>query len=949
LAGRKGRDAVRVQGPASLIGRDDDLDHLRVFVDRAALGGGALLLSGDAGVGKTVLLDATAEYARAAGCTVLRAVGAEFERAVGFAGLHQVLRPLLGRLADLEPTFRAALDVALGRRTGTPPSHLVVSNAVLSVLGRAGGEGPVLVVVDDLPWLDRASAQVLGLVARRLAGSRVGLVAARRTGEEGYFDRGGLPEREIGPLDDAAAEALVADRFPAMASAVRRRLVADARGNPLALLELPVALSRSQRSGTGQLPDQLPLSRRLQAVFEARVGSLPARTRYLLLAAGLDATGSLGAVRAAAAGQAGMADLAPAERARLVVIDAAAARLSFCHPLTRSAAVALSTSEERRSVHGLLAEHYAHDPERNAWHRARAAVGPDERVAELLDHAAARARGRGDVVGAVAALLRAAELSPPGAGRSRRLAGAAHLGSVATGELRTVPALLEDARAADDHDSLTLAVAAAHHLLLSGEGDVDTAHRLLVGAIEMQAAPYDATDDSMVEALNTLGWVCYFGGRAELWEAFHRATGRLAPDVPLALGLVGSTFADPARTALPALRLLDAALADLDRQLDPIRAARVSLACIFVDRLTRCRARLWRMREDRDGHAVTLHLHALSLLGLDHFMTGEWDEADRLATEHVRLSGERDHRLLECLGLYLRAMVAAGRGDDATVIAVTDRMVRWAAPRGVLLVQRIAAQARTLAALGRGDFEPAYRHASMVSPAGELASHVPHALWLIMDMAEAATRTGRHGEAAAHVAAARRAGVSAISPRYTLLIGGAEAMATADDEAFALFDAALAVPGVERWPFDVARVRLAYGERLRRAHLTTHSRVQLTVALETFDRLGARPWAVRAGQELRASGMTTVRGAATAGTGSILLTPQQREIVRLAATGLTNKQIGAQLFLSPRTVATHLYQAFPKLGVATRAGLSDALRQIDDGGTAAIPVTRRNRAGRPPS
>ncbi len=267
-------------------------------------------------------------------------------------------------------------------------------------------------------------------------------------------------------------------------------------------------------------------------------------------------------------------------------------------------------------------------------------------------------------------------------------------------------------------------------------------------------------------------------------------------------------------------------------------------------------------------------------------------------------------------------MFAAARGDDATTRTLTDQMTRWATPRRIGLILRLAAQARTLSALTRGDFEAAYQSATTITPPGELADHVPHGLWLTLDLTEAAVRTGRHAEAAAHVAAVRQAGVAAISPRQALTIDGAAAIAAPDHEAAALFERALTVPGAERWPFDRARIQLAFGERLRRMKATTDARAHLTAALDTFQRLGAAPWAARAGGELRATGLTIGH---LAGTGPASLTPQQREIATLAAAGLTNKQIGERLYLSSRTVATHLHQLFPKLGVTTRAALRDAL------------------------
>jgi DNA-binding CsgD family transcriptional regulator len=387
--------------------------------------------------------------------------------------------------------------------------------------------------------------------------------------------------------------------------------------------------------------------------------------------------------------------------------------------------------------------------------------------------------------------------------------------------------------------------------------------------------------------------------------------------------LLSATFADPARTALPALGQIDVAVAALTEQTDPVWVARIGLDCMFLDRLTGCRSALWRILR-ADG-AVTLSLHALSLLGLDHFMTGEWDVLASLAAEHVSLCRTHNYRLLETRGLYLQAMLAAARGDDAAVRALTDQMTRWAIPRRVGAVLRLAAQVKTLAAVTGGDFEAAYQAATMITPAGELADHVPHALWLTLDLTEAAVRTGRPAEAAAHVAAVRRLGVAAISSRQALITDGAAAIAAPDHEAVALFERALAVPGADRWPFDRARIRLLFGERLRRMKATTDARVHLAAALDTFERLAAGPWAARAGTELRATGQTIGH---LAESGPASLTPQQLQIATLAATGLTNKQIAERLFLSPRTVSTHLHQVFPKLGVTTRAALRDALGDL---------------------
>jgi predicted ATPase len=336
-----GGDSRRHRKSERLIGRDGDIAFLRSFVDEAATRGGALLLSGDAGVGKTALLDLAADHATARGFLVLRSAGAEFEVNVSFAGLNQLLLPIINGLDKLPALQGRALRVALGVEEGPASDELVVFNAALALLLQAALARPLVAIVDDLPWLDRASAVALGFVARRLSGSPIGVLAASRAGEEGLFERAGLLNYMLGPLDDAAACALLLQRFPALAPRVRQRLMEEAQGNPLALLELPAALSGWPRTASAGPRTALPLSGKLQAVFATRVGSLPSRTRAMLLLAVLDGTGDLTRLKAVASDQPVLEVLAAAERAQLVNVNDATGRLEFRHTLTGSAVVAV--------------------------------------------------------------------------------------------------------------------------------------------------------------------------------------------------------------------------------------------------------------------------------------------------------------------------------------------------------------------------------------------------------------------------------------------------------------------------------------------------------------------------------------------------------------------------------------------------------------------------------
>jgi len=904
-----------------LIGRDEEIAVLRSFVDRAATHGEAMVLAGDAGVGKTVLLHVAATHAAETGVRTVAVAGSQFEVDDSFAGLQQIVEPFLAHLPRLAEPQQTALRSALNLIEGKAADRLLIANAARRLLIEAAAVGPILLVIDDLPWIDQVSAMILGFIGRRLAGHRIGLLASARTGDEGFFDSTGLRALDVQPLSDTAASDLLTHRYPALTPRVRQRLLAEAHGNPLALLELPVALHEAGNTAPSALAGTLPLTRRLQTVFAGRIFDLPDRTRHALLLAVLDGSGELRTLTAEE-----VDELGPAERMHLVSLDRAAARLYFRHPLIRSAIVELSTSAQRRDAHRLLAGRREGEPARRAWHLAEAATGPDEHVATLLQQVAHANLFRGDSVGAITQLLRAADLSPAGTARSSRLAEAAYLGAIVTGDLRDVPALLDAAREADPRygGALAGAVAGAYHLL-NESGDIDNAHRLLAGAIEALPDPGDASNKTLIEALYTLLMVCFFGGRPQLWPAFHTAVDRLRPHPPQLLTILSDTFSDPAHRAGPVVDRLDAAIGRLRNETSPARIVRTAIAGSFLDRIGDCREPLWRaVRHGRDGGAVTSAIEALFLLGNDAYFTGRWDEVLQLTGEGLTLCDAHHYRLIRWPGRFLQALVAGARGDENSR-TLTDEMTRWAAPRRVGAVTAYVSHIKTLAALARGDFDAAFRHASQISPAGRFAAHSPQALWLIMETVEAAARSGRAAEATAHVAAARAAGLEDLSPRLALTVAGATAMAASDHDHPDLFERALRIPDADRWPFDLARIRLAYGERLRRTNAPAAARDHLSAALDTFEQLGAQPWTLRASNELRASGAHRDRHGPQA---AHSLTPQQRQIAALAAAGLTNKQIGERLFLSSRTVGYHLYQIFPKLGVTSRAALRDALADL---------------------
>lgn len=912
-----------------VVGREEEVGLLASFVDEATTSGGLLLVSGDPGIGKSVLLDVAAKGATRAGALVLRSDGVEFLGGVSFSNLSSVLAPLHGEIGGLDPVHRHALTVALGISDGAAADHVIVYNAALALLRKAASARPLLIVVDDLQWVDRASAAAFAFITRRLAGSPVAFLAASRAGADMVFNRTGLPELELRPLDRAVSARLVRGRFPELSPRTMQCVLDQAQGNPLALLELPTAVSELRHGTLSTLSTVFPVSRRLQNLYASRVQQLPASTRRLLLLAAQEGTGDLRVLRAAGSIEDVLGELAPAERAQLVRVDnRGLGRLTFRHPLIRATIVWGSTSGERLAAHAALAQALSDRPDRQVWHLVEATVEPDEHVADLLEKTAYRARRRGDAIGALNALVRAADLSPGLADRSRRLVEAACVGSDVAGELPAAAKLLVEARRADPRlrGSLQAAIAASN-VLLNSDGDVTTAYRLLLGAITTGAGrPGQGDEKTLLEALRTLIRVCLIGGRTELWDGFYAFMAQATVQLPRPLELVGN-YADPTRHDDQSLARLDAAIRDLHLESDPSRIVQIGRAAHGVDRTTECRAALWRVVDDgREGGAVASAIYALIQLCMDDFTTGQWDECALLAAEGLRLCDAHGYRQMALSFQAAQVLLAAVRGDDETVHALTQQITAWTVPRGYRSVECWAHYGSALAALGRGDYEIAYRKASAISPPGVLPTYLPSALRVPMDLVEAAVRTGRRAEALAHVVAMRQAGIAAVSPRLALLTAGSAAIAAPDDQAAALFEEALAIPGTERWPFAVARIRFAYGEHLRHVRAAKDARLHFTAAFDTFRHLGATPWATRVAEELRASGHATSWAQGNPPTNP--LTSQEYRIATLAASGMTNKQIGMQLFLSHRSVAAHLHRLYPKLGITSRVTLAAALAAL---------------------
>lgn len=906
----------------AILGREAELKALTGFLGHAFLSGGTLLVTGEAGLGKTALLDVIAGRA-ARKARVLRAPGCEFETGLSYAGLHLLLLPVAEEMSRLAEADRAALGTALGSLRGEPPGRLPLTGAMLSLVDRLTATAPLLLVVDDVQWMDRASVVALSLVARRLGGRPCGLLLSQRTGYESFFDARSVPEIVLGPLDDDAGVRLLRRYHPDLHASVRNRVLAEAGGNPLALIELPRALTIEQETGAEVLPPTLPLSVRLRRIFESRVARLSQPTRRLLLLAAL--AGERGTRLMEVVADAA-SDLAPAESEGLVVVDRRANRLRFVHPLIRSAVVGLSTEPERRAAHRRLAR-LATDPDIRTLHLAESALGPDAMIAAQLVAVAGAARERGDATQAVSVLLRAADLTPDAPGRARLLTEAAYIGANVTGTLAGAGALLERALATDPAvtSALRASAAAATHLL-NADGDIDTAHKLLTAALDAVDAAGGDTD-GCEEVLQTLMWVCVFGGRPELWEPFDEAIARLAPLLSQPFRMASRTFTDPVRSIPGQLRELEAMTEAADRDANPQHVVMVAVAGHYVDRIPR-KALEQVAAGGLTGRAVALAAQALIMLAVDAFLEGRWQQAGTYADEGIALCEENGYDMLLWGAMNPRLLLAAARADDDVLVAARVRMHQWAIPRNALAVPTFTANIEGLAALSQARYQEAYERFTSISPLGTFPAHERVLVWAFLDAVEAAVHSGHIDEARAHVRAGQ-AQLAPISPRLRFLCDGGAAL-VADDDAYAgLFEPLVTDPAAMRWPFPLARLELSYGERLRRDRAMRAARPHLERALELFTDLDASPWAERSRTALLATGRSRRRGREE---GTVELTPQELQIARLAATGLTNRQIGERLYLSPRTVGAHLYRIFPKLGISSRAALRDALTERGDSG-----------------
>jgi DNA-binding CsgD family transcriptional regulator len=934
------RPAIRGR-VTGLAGRRSECEVLDRLVEAVRAGESrALVLTGEPGVGKTALLDYVA--GRAAGFAVARAAGVQSEMELAFAGLQQLCAPMPDYVDRLPGPQRDALRTAFGISAGPAPDRFVLGLAVLGLLAEAAGDQPLVCPVDDVQWLDRASAQVLGFVARRLEAESVGLVfAVRAPGEE----LAGLPELVVEGLPEADARALL-DSVTAgpLDARVRDRVVAETRGNPLALLELGRLVTPAELAGGFGLPGAVPIAGRLQESFRQRVDALPAQTRLLLLVATADPTGDPGLVwRAAARLRIGAEAATPAAEAGLVEFGT---QVRFRHPLVRSAAYRAASAQERQDAHRALAEvtDPQADPDRRAWHRAQAAPGPDEDVAGELERSAGRAQARGGLAAAAAFLERSALLTPEPARRAQRLLAAAR----AKRDAGALDAALGLLTAAEAGPADALRAAEVEHLrgqIATHQRRVPDAARLLLSAARrlepLNAALARETHFEALVAAVLAADLENPGGVLQAAKA-ARAAPR-GPQPPRAVDVLLDAFAmrltEGLAAAAPALaRALELAFAaevgDVGRWFWLIGGSSIVAPELWDPESWQAMAAR-QVQVAREAGALVHLQGALDFLARTLLRLGEVAGAAPLIEEGRLIAEATGNPPVSAADVIL----AAWRGLEIPAAELIEATARDATARGQGWLVDIATYASTVLDNGLGRYDAALDAARRAFEHDELG----YGPFLVPELAEAASRAGDRALVRAaldwlseHSRARPTDWALGLEARVRALLSGGE-------DADRLYRESISRLGRTRVRVELARSHLVYGEWLRRERRRADAREHLRTAYQMLDEMGFEAFADRARRELAATGETARKRTVQTST---QLTAQEAQIARLAGDGLSNPEIGARLFLSARTVQYHLSKVFAKLAISSRSQLDRVLPS----GQAAIPQQetggQRNPAAR---
>jgi DNA-binding NarL/FixJ family response regulator len=905
---------------SELLGRTSERETLDGLLANVRGGqSGVLVIRGEAGIGKTALLRYAADHAL--GFRVVQLAGAEAEVELPFAGIQQLCMSLLDRLDALPPPQQEALNVALGVASGDVPERFLVGLAVLGLLAAAAEDRPLLCLVDDAQWLDAASGMILGFVARRLLAESVAVVfTVREPNSRHDFD--GLPELRLHGLAEEDAHTLLRRAVPGrIDDRVRDRIVGETRGNPLALLDLPRSMSAAELAGGFGLLPVTDLPRHLEDHYLRRAGELPEATQRLLLLAAAEPMGDATLVwRAAETLGIERSSLAPAVDAQLVEIGT---RARFRHPLVRSAVYRASALSERQAAHRALADATDPDtdPDRLAWHRAQAAVGVDEAVAAELERSADRARARGGAAAAAAFLAHAAELTPDPPERGRRALAAAQakfeaadseaaLELLATAELAPLDEL-QRARLERLRAEITFARTRgsdAPALLL------DAARRLE----PLDAAMARETHLEAVVAAMFAGRLSDKPGLREAGEAALAAPAAPQPPRPLDQLLDGlaTRFTKSYAAGLPPLRRAIEAFRDVEG-LTASDARWLLLACRQAQDLWD--DQLWYALATR-GLRVARETGVLGALPIAATYRASLHVHEGAFGAAASLIDEAD-AIIQVTGMaplkYASLMLAAWRGDEADAVALFDAGRIEATARGEGMGLGVLEWSTALLYNGCG------RYAEALEAAQRGCEHDDVGLfaWSLVELIEACARSGAT-EAATAALDRLSARTQAAATDWALGVeAGSRALLSDSGSAEPLHREAIERLARSRGVVHLARARLQYGEWLRRENRRVDAREQLRDAHETFTRIGAKAFAERARQELAATGEKIPRRTEE---NRDTLTPQEAQIARLAGEGRTNQEIGAQLFISPRTVEYHLHKVFSKLDISSRRGLRGA-------------------------
>ena len=906
-----------------LLGRDAEREIFDWLLENVRRPQSAVMIvRGEAGIGKTALLRHVGR--RASGFRVSWIGGVEAETELPFAGVHQLCAPIAARLTGLPEPQRQALSVALGLSSGEPPDRFLVALAVLSLVSDVAEERPLLCLVDDAQWLDAASEQILGFVARRLLAEPIAIVFAIRD-PSARPELDGLPEIRLGALDDEDARALLARAIPGrLDHQVRDRIVAETRGNPLALLELPRGMSAAELAGGFELPAADDLPGHIERHYLGRVGELPGETQRLMLLAAADPVGDAALVwRAAEVLGIGTGAVVPAQDAELLEIGA---RVRFRHPLVRSAVYRAAQPGDRRSAHAALAEACDPDldPDRCAWHRALAAEGPDDGVAAALEDSAGQAQIRGGLAAAAAFLERAAALTVDPGDRSRRALDAARAKHQA-GDADAALALLGSAEAGSldplqrsQGDLLRAEIAFTSH-----RGS-DAPPLLLAAAKQLEPLDAKLARETYLEALMAAQFAGRLaGGTAlEVAEAARAAPPSQAPGAPdllldgLALLITeGHGAAAPLlKRALERFRGEDPAANGGFRWLWLAEEAAIEL----WDHATWAALAERELQLVRDAGALTALPIALTASAVVRIFAGELAAAAS-QIEEVKIATEATGSQVAPLGSLV---LAAWRGGEADLAELAGAGVKRGDGGGLVLSTVRWANALLHNALGR--YDEALAAAQQVAAPRERLDATFN--WVLPELVEASTHSG-HAELAHDALGPLSEMTQAAGTDWAVgLEARSRALVSEHDLAEELHLEAIERLGRTRVRGDHARAHLLYGEWLRREGRRGDARTELRTAHRMFTAMGMEAFAERAGRELQATGETVSRRRTEARDD---LTAQERQIAQLARDGLSNPEIGARLFLSPRTVEWHLRKVFAKLGISSRRELTNVLPVSD--------------------